>query len=126
MDHISQLHNQLGEPVIRALVAAFYTRVSQDDLIGPMYPPEDLAGAEERLADFLVYRFGGSTRYLETRGHPRLRMRHFPFVITHEAKERWIELMAAAMQAVGIPPAIAPTMSDFFRQVADSMQNHHS
>ncbi len=123
MDPISQLHALIGEPTIRQLVAAFYRGVRTDDILGPMYPAEDLAGAEERLADFLVYRFGGSTRYLETRGHPRLRMRHFPFTIDHAAKERWLALMATAMVEVPLPTEAQAPITTFFRQVADSMQN---
>ena len=123
MDPISELHAQLGETKIQMLVAAFYRRVRVDAVIGPMYPPDDLAGAEKRLADFLIYRFGGSPRYLEERGHPRLRMRHFPFAITAEARDRWLELMAQAMEEVAIPEAAAPTMSAFFFAVAHQMQN---
>jgi hemoglobin len=126
MDPISQLYDQLTELTIRDLVAAFYSRVRTDDIIGPMYPPEDIAGAQERLTDFLIYRFGGSSRYLETRGHPRLRMRHFPFTIDHAAKERWLELMAAAMASISLPPDCQPTLTAFFRQVADAMQNQGS
>ena len=124
MDPLNQLHDQLGEATIRDLVSAFYQQVRTDDILGPMYPVEDLTGAEERLRDFLIYRFGGSTRYLETRGHPRLRMRHFPFVIDTAAKERWLHLMDIAMQQVPLPPETKPTLTAFFQTVADAMQNH--
>ncbi len=124
MDPVSILHDQLTEPTIRDLVAAFYRRVRTDDILSLMYPPEDMAGAEERLVDFLIFRFGGSTRYLELRGHPRLRMRHFPFVIDATAKERWLQLMDQAMTEVPLPPETKPTLTSFFRTVADAMQNH--
>jgi hemoglobin len=124
MDPVSILHDQLTEPTIRDLVASFYRRVRTDDILSAMYPPEDMAGAEERLADFLIFRFGGSTRYLELRGHPRLRMRHFPFVIDATAKERWLHLMDQAMTEVPLPPETKPTLTSFFRTVADAMQNH--
>ncbi len=62
-----------------------------------MYPRHDLKGAEERLRDFLIFRFGGPQRYLELRGHPRLRMRHAPFPIDQTARDRWIELMNNAL-----------------------------
>jgi hemoglobin len=123
MDPISQIHDQVSEPMLQAMVAAFYRRVKDDDVIGPMYPLEDLAGAEQRLADFLIYRFGGSQRYLEQRGHPRLRMRHFAFSIDATARDRWLQLMAAAMDEVAIPATVAETMRDFFTSVAGSMQN---
>ena len=95
-----------GEEGIRRMVAAFYQRVREDGLIGPMYPPDDWEGAEERLVDFLLFRLGASTRYMETRGHPRLRMRHIPFRIGEAERDRWLELMAGAMDAA--PLAFTP------------------
>lgn len=124
MDPVGEIHDQVGEPMLRAMVAAFYRRVKSDDVIGPMYPPDDLAGAEQRLADFLIYRFGGSARYLEERGHPRLRMRHLGFVIDTAARDRWLELMSAAMTEVGVPASAAPAMQGFFATTAAAMQNH--
>ena len=82
---------QLGEMGISSMVAVFYKRVQKDDLIGPMYPDSDWEGAEKRLRDFLVFRFGGSQRYIEERGHPRLRMRHAPFRIGMAERDRWLQ-----------------------------------
>lgn len=123
MDPISQLHDTLGEPLIRRLVSAFYRRVREDDLIGKMYPPNDWEGAEKRLADFIVYRFGGPPVYIEERGHPRLRARHFPFSIGEAERDRWLELMGQSMREVEVPESVAPTIGMFFAQVADSMRN---
>ena len=75
------IYTILGEEGFTKMVAAFYKRVKTDELIGPMYPEEDFAGAEERLRDFLLFRFGNDPRYQAKRGHPRLRMRHAPFPI---------------------------------------------
>ncbi len=63
-----EIYPLIGEDGFRRLVAAFYRQVPQDELLGPMYPRHDLAGAEERLREFLIFRFGGPQRYLETRG----------------------------------------------------------
>src|SRR5437763_1435413 len=84
-----EVYGRIGEQGIARVVAAFYRRVPQDDVLGPMYPPQDLQGAEERLRDFLIYRFGGPQRYLEQRGHPRLRARHGRFAIDQRARDRW-------------------------------------
>ena len=73
------LYSLVGEKGFERLVAAFYRQVPSDPILGPMYPADDLDGAEQRLRDFLVGRFGGPPRYIEQRGHPRLRMRHMPF-----------------------------------------------
>lgn len=112
-----------GEEGIRRMVAAFYQRVREDGLIGPMYPPDDWEGAEERLVDFLLFRLGASTRYMETRGHPRLRMRHIPFRIGEAERDRWLELMAGAMDECGTPGEARAFLEPFFAQVADFMRN---
>jgi hemoglobin len=75
-DH--EIYVAVGEDGFHRLIAAFYRQVPSDDILGPMYPAADIAGAEQRLRDFLIGRFGGPQRYIEDRGHPRLRMRHMP------------------------------------------------
>ena len=123
MDEISTLCSRVGEEKLRAMVAAFYRRVRVDDLIGPMYPQDDWEGAEKRLADFIVYRFGGPQTYIEERGHPRLRGRHMPFPIDLAARDRWLDLMGYSMREVEIPATEAPLIGAFFAQVADMMRN---
>ncbi len=112
-----------GEAGIRRMVAAFYRRVREDDLIGPMYPKNDMEGAEERLAEFLLFRLGASTRYTEMRGHPRLRMRHIPFRIGIAERDRWLDLMTAAMEETEVSPNARAFLDPFFAQVADFMRN---
>jgi hemoglobin len=122
-DPTATLYAELGEPTLRALVTSFYQRVREDEIIGPLYPQDDWAGAEKRLADFLIFRFGGPQTYIEERGHPRLRMRHMPFSIGITERDRWLDLMGAAMQDTAIPPPQAETLAAFFAQVADFMRN---
>jgi len=117
------VYEVLGEEGFARLVAAFYKRVPSDDILGPMYPKEDMAGAEQRLRDFLVFRFGGPQRYVEQRGHPRLRARHMPFVITPAGRDRWLKLMEEAMVEAKIPEQIVPVLRRFFVQAADFMVN---
>lgn len=113
----------LGESGFEQLVAAFYRRVRQDDLIGPMYPPDEWEAAERRLADFLIFRFGGSQRYILQRGHPRLRMRHFPFSIGEPERDRWLKLMGEAMDELAVGAEARDWLEKFFAQVADAMRN---
>ncbi len=113
----------LGEEGFANLVAAFYRRVREDNLIGPMYPPDDWEGAERRLVGFLLFRFGGSERYLQERGHPRLRMRHMPFSIGEAERDRWLSLMNGAMDEVGLEGDARSHLETFFDQVADFMRN---
>ena len=115
----------LGEDGMGQIVAAFYRRVKTDDLMGPMYPADDWEGSEERLRDFLIFRFGGSKIYIEDRGHPRLRMRHAPFQIGTAERDRWLELMGAAMDECEVSSEVRGVLDPFFAQVADFMRNAH-
>jgi hemoglobin len=114
---------ELGETGIQQMVAAFYCRVKDDDLIGAMYPDQDWEGAEKRLADFLIFRFGGPPRYIEERGHPRLRMRHAPFAIGEAERDRWLKLMGDAMDERAVGETSREVLDVFFAQVADFMRN---
>ena len=105
------------------LVAAFYRRVKGDDLIGTMYPDQDWEGAEKRLRDFLLFRFGINDQYTQDRGHPRLRMRHMPFSIVSPESQRWQKLMAEAMEEIEVDEEAQELLRAFFRQVADFMRN---
>src|SRR5688500_7336511 len=96
----TQVFPLIGEEGFARLVSAFYRRVPTDDVLAPMYPRQDLAAAEQRLRDFLIQRFGGPEHYSQKRGHPRLRMRHFPFKIDRAARDRWITLMEQALDEV--------------------------
>jgi hemoglobin len=104
-------------------VHAFYRQVPADDILGPMYPPEDLAGAESRLRDFLIGRFGGPQRYIEQRGHPRLRARHAPFAIDQRARDRWVALMTTALDETALPEDADAVLRDFFHSTATFMIN---
>jgi hemoglobin len=118
-----QIYSIIGEEGFERLIAAFYRQVPADDILGPMYPAEDLAGAEQRLRDFLIGRFGGPMRYVEQRGHPRLRMRHAPFAIDERARGRWMELMRGALKQADFPPEVSEFLRAFFEHTATFMIN---
>ena len=117
------VYAQIGEEGFQRLLAAFYRRIPADDILGPMYPAHDLSGAEERLRDFLIFRFGGPERYLHTRGAPRLRMRHTPFPIDQTARDRWMALMEAALEEAALPPEAAAELRAYFQEGATFMIN---
>ena len=117
------LYSEIGEDAIGRVVGAFYGSVRADPLLGPLYPEDDWEGAEERLRDFLVGRFGGPQRYIERRGHPRLRLRHAPFPIDQAARDRWVELMLAAVDAAELPADPAERMRAFLAQTATFLIN---
>jgi len=120
---IDDVYSRIGEEGFARLVGAFYKQVPGDDILGPMYPPDDLAGAEVRLRDFLIGRCGGPPRYIEQRGHPRLRMRHAPFVINQAARDRWMHLMDRALEEAALPADVTPLLREFLNEVATFMMN---
>jgi hemoglobin len=118
-----QVYDTIGEEGFARLIHAFYAQVPGDPVLGPMYPTEDLAGAEERLRDFLIGRFGGPQRYIEQRGHPRLRMRHMPFAIDTAARNQWVMLMDRALEDAKLPEDVTSLLREFFHGVATFMIN---
>ena len=115
------IYAAIGEDGFARLVRAFYARVPDDDVLGPMYPADDLTGAEERLRDFLIGRFGGPPRYIEQRGHPRLRMRHAPFAIDEAARDRWVLLLDRALDEARLPDEAASLLREFLPALATFM-----
>ncbi len=109
------------------LVDRFYAGVVVDPVLAPLYPPDDIDGARERLTLFLVQYWGGPTTYSDTRGHPRLRMRHAPFVIGEPEREAWFRTMAGAVAAMveagELSEADEALMLAYFHQAALHMVN---
>lgn len=113
----------IGEDGFARLTAAFYRQVPGDDILSAMYPKEDIAGAEQRLRDFLIHRFGGPEKYIVERGHPRLRARHLPFIIDQAARDRWMQLMDRAFAEAALPPEAEQLLRSFFGQMSTFMIN---
>jgi hemoglobin len=112
-----------GEPAFRELVHRFYQGVAEDPLLRPLYPEQDLGPAEERLALFLIQYWGGPTMYSDQRGHPRLRLRHAPFRIDAQARDRWLHHMAEAVRGLGLAPADESELWDYLARAAQFMVN---
>ena len=112
-----------GSEGFERLAAAFYRQVPGDDVLGPLYPADDFPGAEQRLRDFLIYRFGGPAVYIEQRGHPRLRMRHAPFPIGQGARDRWVQLMNRALDEAALPDEVQQLLRTFFGATATFLVN---
>lgn len=119
----NELFSVLGAEGLQRLVAAFYRQIPSDSILGPMYPPHDLAGAEERLRLFLTFRFGGPQDYLQLRGHPALRMRHAPFAVDQKARDRWMQLMNKAIDECQFAPDAAAVLRTFLGNVATFLMN---
>ena len=112
-----------GRAWFEQLVDRFYDGVATDDVLRPLYPEEDLHGARARLAGFLVQYWGGPADYSRERGHPRLRMRHFPFAIGGRERDRWLVHMRAAVRSGGLDPEVEAVVLDYFERAAAAMVN---
>ena len=112
-----------GEQTFRSLVDRFYAGVAMDPLLRPLYPEEDLGPAEERLRMFLEQYWGGPTTYSQERGHPRLRMRHFPFKVDPPARDAWLRHMRDAIDELELPPLYEAELWDYLERAAYSMVN---
>jgi hemoglobin len=117
-----------GMTFFERLVDVFYDGIETDEVLLPLYPERpDLTGARHRLTLFLAQYWGGPTTYMEERGHPRLRMRHFPFHIGPLERDRWLVHMAAAVEQVcaqpDVPDGIDDELMAYFVPVAEHMRN---
>lgn len=116
-----------GHEVFDRLVTSFYRGVSEDEVLRRMYPEDDLGPAADRLRMFLEQYWGGPTTYSEQRGHPRLRMRHAPFPVDHDARVRWLTHMRAAVDELVDDGTLDPThetlLWDYLQRAALSMVN---
>jgi hemoglobin len=111
-----------GDPFFIALVDRFYAGVAADPLLRPMYP-EDLTDAREHLAMFLAQYWGGPRTYSDTRGHPRLRMRHARFVVDDAARDAWLGHMAVALDAAGLDQDVRDELDGYFEMAASQLRN---
>ena len=112
-----------GMPFFEHLVDRFYQGVAADPVLRPVYPERDLTGARHRLTLFLAQYWGGPRAYDEERGHPRLRMRHFPFAIGPAERDRWLVHMRAAIADLAPPTDVAEALDRYFDNAAEAMRN---
>lgn len=113
-----------GDDFFVQLVDHFYDNVEADAALLALYPDQhDLAGARERFRLFLIQYWGGPTTYSDERGHPRLRMRHAPFVIDPEGRDRWLAAMRSAIDVMDVDPAIDAALWGYFTNAAEAMRN---
>ena len=112
-----------GRETFEGIVRRFYEGVRHDEVLWPMYPEHDLEGAIQRLTMFLEQYWGGPGTYSEQRGHPRLRMRHNPFRVNPDARDRWLAHMRAAVDELELPPLQEETLWSYLERAAFAMVN---
>jgi hemoglobin len=113
-----------GEETIRELVEIFYGKIEADEELRQIFP-DDLEPGKRYQYLFLMQYWGGPSTYATERGHPRLRMRHGPYAITPEARDRWVQYMFEAMDEVGIEEPALSIMQDYFERAGNAMINRY-
>ena len=111
-----------GAPAFDRIVEHFYEGVEADPILRPMYP-SDLVAAKHHLSLFLQQYFGGPSTYSEQRGHPRLRMRHFPFTIGQAERDAWMKHMQNAVEAEQLDAPLQALLLEYFERAATFMIN---
>ena len=123
-EEISVFERSDGVGFFERLVDAFYERVARDPVLLVLYPePDDLAPARRRLTRFLIQYFGGPTTYSDERGHPRLRMRHFPYAIGPTERDHWLAAMRGALDEVAASPDVTDEVWAYATMAAEAMRN---
>jgi len=112
-----------GHATFDRLVRRFYEGVAADPVLKPMYPEDDMEGAIWRLTAFLEQYWGGPGTYSQQRGHPRLRMRHNPFHVNPDARDRWLGHMRVAVDDLQLPPLHEAALWDYLERAAFAMVN---
>lgn len=112
-----------GHDTFDRLVRRFYDGIKEDPVLRPMYPEDDMEGAIWRLRSFLEQYWGGPQAYSEQRGHPRLRMRHQPFKVNPDARDRWLGHMRVAVDELGLAELDRQMLWDYLERAAFSMVN---
>jgi len=122
-DQVTVYQAMGGRPTFERLVRRFYEGVRTDDVLAPMYPEDDLEGAVERLTMFLEQYWGGPSTYSDTRGHPRLRMRHAPYAVSPLARDRWLQHMRDGVDELELPADLEALLWDYLQRAAFSLVN---
>lgn len=112
-----------GHPTFEKLIRRFYQGVAGDPPLRALYPEEDLGPAEDRFRMFIEQYWGGPTTYSDRRGHPRLRMRHAPFVITPTQRDRWLRHMRDAIDSIELSAEHEAELWAYMERVAHFMVN---
>ena len=112
-----------GAALRERLVRRFYQGVANDPALLALYPEEDLEPAIQRLTGFLEQYWGGPTTYSEQRGHPRLRMRHMPFKVNPDQRDRWLTHMRDAVDDLDLPPLYEAELWGYLERAAHAMVN---
>ncbi|MEY3953915.1 MAG: hypothetical protein RLZZ397_795 [Pseudomonadota bacterium] len=114
-----------GEAAVRQLATRFYEIMDElpEAYALRQIHPESLEGSTQTLFEFLSGWLGGPSLYQAKHGHPRLRMRHFPYSIDQDKRNEWMLCMRLALNEVVQDEGLRMALHQAFSQMADHMIN---
>jgi hemoglobin len=114
-----------GEDGVRRLVDRFYDLMDTAPEAATVRAlhARSLKASREKLFLFLSGWAGGPQTYTERFGHPRLRMRHFPFAIGERERDEWLWCMDRALDEHDMPDELRGFLKQRFHALADHMRN---
>jgi hemoglobin len=121
----SKMYDKIGGiQFIDKLVDDFYEIMSSDPLAADCFATHsgrDIRESAEKLKYFLSGWTGGPQLYLEKIGHPKLRMRHFPFKIGAKEADQWLYCMRKALTKSSLGPELQEQLMSAFKTVTDML-----
>ena len=114
-----------GEAAVRQLVDRFYDLMDSAPEAATIRAlhAKSLKASREKLFLFFSGWMGGPQLYVERFGHPKLRMRHFPFSIGATERDEWLWCMGRALADQEMPDYVRAHLLQRLQQLADHMRN---
>ena len=117
-----------GETAVRRLVDRFYDLMDLEPAYTELRAAHGstLEDARDKLFWFLCGWMGGPDYFQERFGHPRLRMRHMPYVVNPHNRDVWLAHMNKEIDQLELPMLHAETLREYFDRAAHSLLNASS
>jgi hemoglobin len=115
---LTQRETGIDETMIETLVRAFYDRVRQDPLLGPVF--------ESRISEWdphldNMFAFWSSLTLQTGRYHGQPMAKHMPLAVDALHFDRWLALFEETARDL-CPPAAAERFTERARRVAESLE----
>ena len=117
-----------GAEPVRLLAGEFYDQMdATEPELAKLHELDERGRVSQRSRDnfalFLAEWLGGPRTFSETRGHPRLRMRHGRIVVNEAMRDAWLRAMGRALDARGVTGDVRGFLDARFAEVANFLRN---
>lgn len=114
-----------GEPALRRLTRRMYELMASlpEAAAARNVHPPDLANSEQKFFEFMSGWLGGPPLFVERRGPPMLRRRHFGARIGEAETDAWLRCFEQAMDETVADVRLREALREPIRKLAHHMQN---